>query len=204
MSHNFVIGENSSANKRTTTVLAAYMKEYLGGKDGTITKFTPMIDFVAQNTQFPRKRLSNAPKDMLWQMGYRDLDTGTDKGTLNLVMGVSVKDEESKLRGKRGYILLEEMGSFPNLLALYNTLRPGVEEGDIVFGIIYMVGTSGDDASDFAGAQEILYNPKGYNIYALPNVVDKPQQGRPNFAFFFPSYVNRKECYNKNRCFIFI
>ena len=72
---------------------------------------------------------------MLWQMGFQDLDTGTNKGSLNLVMAVSVKDDEEKLRGKRGYILLEEIGSFPNILGLYNTLRPGVEEGDIVFGL---------------------------------------------------------------------
>lgn len=198
MAHNFVLGENKNAYKRTTTVLAAYLKEYLGGKDGTVTKFTPMIDFVAQNTQFPKERLSSAPKDMLWQMGHIDLETGTNKGSLNLVMGVSVKDNEEKLRGKRGYILLEEIGSFPNVLGLYNTLRPGVEEGDIVFGLIYGVGTSGNDASDFQGVQEILYNPIGYNVYCLPNVFDKPQQGRQNFSFFFPSYVNRKGCYNKN------
>ena len=198
MAHNFVLGENRNAYKRTTTVLAAYLKEYLGGKDGTVTKFTPMIDFVAQNTQFPKERLSSAPKDMLWQMGHIDLETGTNKGSLNLVMGVSVKDNEEKLRGKRGYILLEEIGSFPNVLGLYNTLRPGVEEGNIVFGLIYGVGTSGNDASDFQGVQEILYNPIGYNVYCLPNIFDKPQQGRRNFSFFFPSYVNRKNCYNKD------
>jgi len=33
--------------------------------------------------------------------------------------------------------------------------------------------TAGDDESDFAGAQEIMYNPRGYNMYALPNVFDK-------------------------------
>lgn len=45
-------------------------------------------------------------------MGYEDLNTGTKKGSLNEVIGVSVKDDESKLRGKRGsLIVLEEIGS---------------------------------------------------------------------------------------------
>ena len=58
--------------------------------------------------------------------------------------------------------------------------------------------TAGDNESDFAGAQEIMYNPKGYNMYALPNVFDKYNQGKPYFVFFFPGYVNRKGCYNEN------
>ena len=81
---------------------------------------------------------------------------------------------------------------------MYNVLTPSVEEGDIVFGQIYMLGTAGDNESDFAGAQEIMYNPKGYRMYALPNVFDKNNQGRPDFVFFFPGYINRKGCYNKD------
>ncbi len=88
--------------------------------------------------------------------------------------------------------------TFPRLTDIYNVLTPSVEEGDIVFGQIYMLGTAGDNESDFAGAQEIMYNPKGYRMYALPNVFDKNNQGRPNFVFFFPGYVNRKGCYNED------
>ena len=64
--------------------------------------------------------------------------------------------------------------------------------------MIYLCGTAGDSESDFAGAQEIMYNPKGYNMYALPNVYDRNNQGRPYFVFFFPGYINRKGCYNEN------
>lgn len=88
--------------------------------------------------------------------------------------------------------------TFPRLIDLYNVLLPSVREGDIVFGQIYMLGTAGDNESDFAGAQEIMYNPKGYYMYALPNVFDKYNQGKPYFVFFFPGYVNRKGCYNKD------
>lgn len=158
-----------------------------------------MSNFCATNTQFPRKRLKNSLQEMTWIMGYKDVDLDIERGTQNTVLGVSSKDDESKLRGKRAAkILIEEFGTFPRLVDLYNVLLPSVQEGDIVFGQIYMLGTAGDNESDFAGAQEIMYNPKGYNMYALPNVFDKYNQGKPYFVFFFPGYVNRKGCYNEN------
>ena len=197
MSHNLILGESDEAKRRVTTILTAFQKEYLADKDGTLSKFEPMIGFVRDNTEFPRLLLRSSSQEMFWQMGYTD-NNGIKRGSLNSVMGVSSKDDEAKLRGKRGYILFEEMGSFPNLLTIYDTVRYGVEEGDYTFGLIYLVGTSAEDASDFASAKTLLYSPEGYNIYPIKNVFDKPKQGRPTFGFFFPSYVNRKGCYDEN------
>lgn len=200
LSHNFILGVNAETAKRgeVTSVVTAYQKEYLT-KDGVLNKFVSMVDFCAENTQFPRRRLKNSLQDMTWLMGYRDAELGIEKGSKNLVIGVSSKDDESKTRGKRAAdILVEEFGSFPRLIDLYNVMLPSVQEGDISFGQIYMLGTAGDEESDFAGAQEIMYNPKGYNMYALPNVFDKNNQGKRDFVFFFPGYVNRKGCYNKD------
>lgn len=195
--HNFILGENEIANKKINTVITAYQKEYLI-KDGTLNKFLSMADFCAEHTQFPRKRLKSSLQDMVWTMGYKDVDTGVEKGTQNSVLGVSSKDDESKMRGKRAHILVDEFGTFARLIDAYNVWLPSVQEGDIVFAMIYMCGTAGDSESDFAGAQEIMYNPKGYNMYALPNVYDKYNQGKPYFVFFFPGYINRKGCYDKN------
>lgn len=193
--HNFILGENEVANKKINTVITAYQKEYLV-KDGTLNKFLSMADFCAENTQFPRRRLKSSLQDMVWTMGYKDSDTNVEKGTQNTVLGVSSKDDESKMRGKRAHILVDEFGTFSRLTDAYNVWLPSVQEGDIVFAMIYMCGTAGDNESDFAGAQEIMYNPKGYNMYALPNVFDKNNQGKNYFVFFFPGYVNRKGCYN--------
>lgn len=198
LNHIFVVGENEEAHEKVKGIVTAYQKEYLT-KDGVLNKFVDMANFCATNTQFPRKRLKNSLQEMTWIMGYKDVDLDIERGTQNTVLGVSSKDDESKLRGKRAAkILIEEFGTFPRLVDLYNILLPSVQEGDIVFGQIYMLGTAGDNESDFAGAQEIMYNPKGYNMYALPNVFDKYNQGKPYFVFFFPGYVNRKGCYNEN------
>lgn len=194
---NFILGQNKEACKRITTIMAAYQGEYLSAKDGTISKFTPIIDFCALHTGFPKRRLIDSVAKMTWQMGYQDKITGAKKGSLNLVLGVAVQEDEDKLRGKRGDIFLEEFGSFPSLLGLYNTLRPSVEEGDRTFGLIYMIGTSGNKAADFLSAQEIIFNPDGYNIYSLPNVYDKGVVGK-RISFFYGAYLNRAGCYNKD------
>ena len=198
MAKRFVLGENKDVNKEVKCMATAYQKQYLTS-DGILNKFQSYIDFLAQNTQFPSRRLKSSIQDMQWRMGYVDLDTGTSKGTLNEVIGVSSKDDPSKIRGKRlHFIVVEEFGSFKNVLETYNVMLPSVQEGNISFGTIYMIGTAGDSQSDFAGAQEIVYNPKGYNMYPLKNVFDKEGQGKNQITFFFPGYINRKGCYDKD------
>lgn len=198
LTHNFVLGENSTAYEEIVSIATAYQKEYLT-KDGVLNKFVSMANFCAEHTQFPRKRLKSSLQDMVWKMGYKDLELDIEKGTQNSVLGVSSKDDESKLRGKRAaFIGIEEFGTFPRLIDLYNVMLPSVQDGDYVFGLMYLQGTAGDNESDFAGAQEIMYNPRGYNMYALPNVYDKNNQGKRYFVFFFPGYINRKGCYNRD------
>lgn len=198
MSHNLILGENEDSKKRVITVLTAYQKEYLSdSKDGTLSKFKPEINFVFSNTPFPRLMLKNSPNEMTWQMGYKD-EYGIERGSLNQVMAVSAKDDSEKLRGKRGWILFEEMGSFKGLLSLYDITRKSVEDGDYTFAMMYLIGTAAEDESDFSSAKTLLYNPEGYNIYHIDNVFDRSNRGKKNFGFFFPSYINRAGCYNKD------
>lgn len=198
MAHNLILGENIESRRRVITVLTAYQKEYLSdSKDGTLSKFKPAINFSFSNTPFPHLTLKNSPNEMTWQMGYKD-EYGIEKGSLNQVMAVSAKDDSEKLRGKRGWILYEEMGSFKGLLSLYDITRKSVEDGDYTFACQYLIGTAAEDESDFSSAKTLLYSPEGYNILSLPNVYDRPKQGKPTFGYFFPSYINRAGCYNKD------
>lgn len=194
----FILGESEEAQKQVRGVVTAYQKEFLI-KDGTLTKFVEMIDFCSEYTHFPSKRLKASLQEMVWTMGYQDLDSGVRKGTLNEVIGVSSKDDEGKLRGKRATkIFIEEYGNFPKIVDIYRILLPSVQEGDIAFGQIVLLGTGGSENSDFAGALEMMYNPRGYNLYALPNYFDKNSQGKSESIFFFGAYINRKGCYNND------
>lgn len=198
MSHNLIIGESEKSNRRCITVLTAYQKEYLkDDKDGTLSKFTPILSFLSNNTPFPRLMLKQSKNEMTWQMGYKD-EYGKDQGSLNTVMGVSAKDDSDKLRGKRGWILYEEFGNFNGLLELYDVTRKSVEDGDFTFACQYLIGTANNKESNFQSAKTLLYAPNSYNIQAVKNVYDKKGQGKDVFAFFFPSYINRAGCYNED------
>lgn len=198
MSHNLIVGESEATHKRCITVLTAAQKEYLkDDKDGTLNKFIPELSFVIDNTPFPNLLLKNSPNEMSWQMGYKK-PNGAIGGSMNQVLGVSAKDDSDKLRGKRGWILYEEMGTFDGLLELYDVTRKSVEDGDYTFACMYLVGTANNKESSFLSAKKLLYAPNSYNIQSVPNVYDKKGSGKDVFGFFFPAYINRAGCYNKD------
>ena len=200
MARNCILGERKPKPKersRLTTVLTASTKEYLSDKDGTFTKFSPILDFCAANTEFPRLMLKRSPSEMIWRMGYKN-SNGNEMGSLNSVMGLSVKDDEGKVRGKRGYILFEEMGNYKNFKETWDNVRDSVKEGSRVFSEMVAVGTAGDDESDFSGIKVILYNPDAYEVLAVENVFDQAGKGTSKFAFFFPSYISRAGCMDKD------
>ena len=195
----FILGESSEVKKKVQCVATASERKYIQGANQVLDMFQYYVDFCADNTEFPSQRLTSSLQNMQWTMGYIDVDSGTRKGTQNSVIGITSKDDESKLRGSRGVLyLLEEAGSFPRLLNLYQVLRPSVEDGSKVFGLIYGYGTSGDTDSDFSSMQELMYNPDGYNIKGVPNVYDKEGQGRKKFTYFYPGYLNRADCYDED------
>lgn len=198
MSHNLIVGESEATHKRCITVLTAAQKEYLkDDKDGTLNKFIPELSFVIDNTPFPNLLLKNSPNEMSWQMGYKK-PNGAIGGSMNQVLGVSAKDDSDKLRGKRGWILYEEMGTFDGLLELYDVTRKSVEDGDYTFACMYLVGTANNKESSFLSAKKLLYAPESYNIQSIPNVYDKKGSDKDTFGFFFPAYINRAGCYNKD------
>lgn len=137
----FILGESKEVNKRVNSMVTASEAQYIKGGSKVLDMFQNVIDFLADNTQFPRRRLYSSLDKMNWVMGYEDAVTGTKKGTLNSVQGVTANSNEGKLRGSRGVLyILEEMGTFARLLGLYNTLRPSVEDGDDVWGTIMLIG----------------------------------------------------------------
>ena len=195
----FILGESKEVRKKVQCVATASERKYIQGANQLLDMFQYYIDFCANNTEFPRQRITSSLQNLAWTMGYVDSETNTRRGTENSVIGVTSKDDESKLRGSRGVLyLLEEAGSFPRLLNLYQVLRPSVEDGNSVWGLIYLYGTAGDSDSDFSSMQELMYNPNGYNIKAINNVYDKEGQGRKQFTYFFPGYMNRADCYDKD------
>jgi len=135
---------------------------------------------------------------MQWILGFKN-EKDDDDGLLNEVIGVAIKDDPDKARGKRSNkMFYEEFGMFPKFLDVWQTSLPNVQEGDVAFGMAYSIGTGGSEGSDFSGALEMINYPAGYNVYALPNYWDKGANGKKNTIFFFPGYINSKGFYNKD------
>ena len=195
----FILGESRDVTERVVSYITATDKSKLSNGDQTLDKFQYDIDFIAQHMQWPARRLFNSLSDFNWQMGYKDLDSGTNRGTLNSVVGKSSQKDTASLIGSRGVLyLFEEAGYFSNLLGLWNNLLPSVMDNDDVYGMLYGYGTSGDDESDFSALQEIMYNPEGYKAYGVKNVYDKEGLGKKLFTYFFPGYLNLAGCYDEN------
>lgn len=191
LAKNFVLGNNERSKTKVKSFAIANEKEYLT-KDGILNKFVGVIDFCANNTAFPSVRsIKDSFNDMHWRMGYKDNISGTEKGTLNEVMGVTLKNDPQKARGKRGALVIwEEAGKFADFLIAWGIARPSVEESGFAFGFMLAAGTGGVEGAAFQGLEEIFYNSAGHNIYSVPNVFDKNTFGKGECAFFFATYLN--------------
>ena len=116
LAKNFILGDRTKSRNKVKSFAIANEKEYLT-KDGILNKFVSTIDFCASHTPFPRIRsLKDSLNDMHWRMGRKDSRTGTEIGVLNEVIGVTLKNDSQKARGKRGALVLwEEAGKFDDL-----------------------------------------------------------------------------------------
>ena len=195
----FIVGENENYNKKVNAFILAAEKGTLSDKDGTLKKFEACADLNAELMQWPARRIYSSLDKMTWEMGYLDAETGLKKGTRNSVFGVTTNDNPEKARGSRAArIIYEEIGKFPKFQVAWTTNEPSVREGKETWGQQIGIGTGGSEGSNFYGILQMLYNPRGYNIYALPNIYDKNANGKGETVFFFGAYLNRGGFYNEN------
>lgn len=195
----FILGDRDEESREKQAAFAiANEKEFLI-KDGLLNKFTDNINWCAEHTPWPRNRLKDSLDGMVWTMGFKDKTTQRIEGTQNEVVGISLKNDPQKARGKRGCrVQWEEFGKFPHVLTAWQVARPSVEDGGVAFGQMNGYGTGGTTGADFTAAEEMFYNPVGYNIMELPNVYDLNTDGTSKCSFFHGEYLNRNLCYDKN------
>ena len=162
-------------------------------KDGLLTKAWEMMSFIDVNTAWGKKRQK---KDTVMHRRASyivDDDTygiKSEQGWGSEIMGVSLKNDASKIRGKRGKLMLfEESGKFPNLKESWQITRPAVEDGTIAFGLIIAWGTGGEDDANYEGLKQIFYEPSGYNALPIENIWDDSASGTA-CGFFVPQYYN--------------
>lgn len=181
---------------KTKSYALASESEYLTA-DGILNKAWDTMDFVDEHTAWRKSREKKNTMDHRIA-SYTDPESGVTKGFKSEIIGVTLKNNPEKARGKRGKLLLfEESGVFPGLLKAWSIARPSLEDGPSTFGFMVAFGTGGTEGAAFAGAEELFYNPKGYRVLGLRNVFDKVR-GKGECAFFVPEYMNRKNSYDVN------
>lgn len=199
LARNFVLGESSLAKRKTNSIALAEIDEYLV-KDGVLNKFLDTINFNGEVTPFPNRRdKKDSINDKHWVMSYIDAEDQKEKGTLNQVMGVTLKGDPEKARGKRSNLIIwEEAGKFKNFLKAWGIARPSVEHNGYAFGIMLAFGTGGTEGAAFDGLKEIFYSPKGYNIHAIKNTYDINANPNSTCSFFHSRYLNYEGCMDDN------
>lgn len=165
--------------------------EYLV-RDGILSKAWDSMDFIDQNTAWYKKRQRANTKMHRRASFIQKDDTGveTEMGYKSEIMGVTLKNDPDKARGKKGkLIVFEEAGSFPNLLHSWQVSRPSVEQGSHVFGTMIAFGTGGDMGEGLESLKELFERPKAFGCLEFENIWDEEQIGQ-TCGFFIPQYAN--------------
>lgn len=159
-------------------------------EDGILNKTWSNIDFIDKNTAWTQGRLKDT--EMHRKCGYIQNIAGTnvELGKQNEIIGVTLKDNPDKARGKAGYLgIFEEGGKFPGLLKAWEVCKSSYEDGAFTVGTMIAFGTGGSKEGDFEDLQKLFYNPDAYGALAFENVWDANARGT-KCGFFVPAYQN--------------
>jgi len=164
-------------------------KQYLIG-DGMLSKAWDIVSFVDDNTAWTQPRLID--REMHKQSGYKKNVNGADVtlGFKSQIIGVSLKDDPDKIRGKAGeLIFFEEAGSFSGLLKAWEVAMPTMRQGSKTLGTMIAFGTGGEEGPGFEGMEELFYHPEAYDCLGFENDWDAGALGT-HCGFFVPIYKN--------------
>ena len=167
----------------------ASSKEFLIG-DGLLSKAWEFLSFIDDHTAWAQPRLRD--REMHKMSGYKKKVNGMEieMGMKSQIIGVSLKDNPDKVRGKAGeLVFFEEAGSFPGLLKAWEVTMPTMRQGAKTLGMMVAFGTGGTEGSDFEAMEEIFYNPAAYDCMDYENVWDEGAVGT-RCGYFIPIQKN--------------
>ena len=184
-----MLARNYFLMRNSKNYVFASQKEYLIG-DGLLSKAWDFLSFIDDNTAWTQPRLRD--REMHKQSGYKKNVNGADVelGMKSQIIGVSLKDNPDKVRGKAGdLIFFEEAGSFGGLLKAWEVAMPTMRQGSKTLGTMIAFGTGGEEGSGFEGMEELFYHPESYDCMAFDNDWDAGAMGT-KCGYFVPIYQN--------------
>lgn len=183
---------------KSRSLVVASETEFLT-KDGLLSKAWDMMSFIDQHTAFSKKRQkkdTTMHKRASFIVEDEEFGIKSEVGWGSEIMGITLKNDPDKARGKRAKLILwEESGKFPNLKAAWQIARPSVEDNNIAFGLMIAFGTGGSGETSYEGLKDLFYEPYAYNVLPVNNIWDDGAKGNA-CSFFVPNYYNM-EGYDK-------
>jgi len=177
---------------KSTSLAIAAEAEFLT-KGGLLNKAWNIMSFIDINTAWGKKRQKKDTVMHKRASFIQEDDTfgiKSEQGWGSEIMGVSLKNDAQKARGKRAKLILwEEAGKFPNLKEAWQIARPSVEDSTMAFGLMIAYGTGGTEDADYEGLKQLFYEPLGYNALPIENIWDDSASGTA-CGFFVPQYYN--------------
>jgi len=142
--------------------------------DGLLTKAFDMMDHIETSTPWG-KRMQKSNTTLHKRASYL-VDQGgvkIEKGFKSEIIGVSLKNDWNKARGKRGKLIIyEEAGKFPYLLNAWNMSLKSTKQGRLTHGLQVAFGTGGTEGMDIMGLDQLFYEAKVHSIHLVPNKWD--------------------------------
>lgn len=178
---------NFTVIRGSKSYMVASDKTFLN-EDGLYTKFLLQSDWLIENAVGLGKvsEYKESRADMHMRASVKV--NGKEAGYMSEVIGLSLKDDYEKVRGKRGKVILyEELGKFPNAHLAWEINRQSVEESSTTFGTMVGFGTGGTEGSSFESMKLMFYDPLTYGCICFDNVYDEGYAGT-KCGLFTPAY----------------
>ena len=156
-----------------------------------------MLSFIDNHTPWTQPRDYKDTDDHK-RASYKDPATKTERGRKNEIIGVTLKNNTQKARGKAGInVLWEEYGVMPDGLTSWTIALGSMKQGRKVYGQMCSFGTGGTAGPAFEAMETLFYRGDSYDILMLDNVFDRAALGS-KCALYIGEYLNREFCYDKN------
>lgn len=129
------------------------------------------------------------PKSLEWHE-TTFTDEGKPFGLDSKISGTTfLRDPENGVGGSQSIFFYEEAGIAPTLLRTVGYVRPALEKGNTVTGLIICSGAVGelDDAEDL---KEIFYDPEAHNFLSVTNIWDDDERKGEQCGLFVSEAYN--------------
>jgi hypothetical protein len=162
-------------------------KSIIGAFLGTFSQATmnmtlDNLNWLNGHTEF-RKQRNPDLKDYIMSRYQSDAGDGVKiwKGYQSSVASISFKDRPEAAVGKScTWLILDEIGVFPNILDTWTYTEPLIKDGSTYTGTALLFGSSGDMDSGSKYTYEMFINPEKYNLLEF----EDPENPEKKIGYF--------------------